>query len=254
MVRGGGRRIGMTSNRSSDTPFLGGPDTVEITVVEHPFTFRSSQDKELNALIVGAVNAMGGVGDDAQLTYERAIGALAERAEEALGVILAEYEAMPEEQYLDRWSLVHLISELRLPGAVKALNRIITSRVPTERAPESHDISTVTEEVMIRTTAVEGVVRLSADGVEEARRVLLRHARNRTFSIRRACVQGLMETGTDEDKRELRSLLKERGEERLLEIRRMDVREAPQPIGGRFVVHPDVKDAPPAHDLGRQEG
>ena len=48
---------------------------------------------------------------------------------------------------------------------------------------------------MIRTTAVEGLVRLSAEGVEEARKVLLRHARNRTFSIRRASVQGLMETG-----------------------------------------------------------
>jgi hypothetical protein len=254
MVPGGGRRIGMARNRSSDTPFLGGPDTLEITVNEHPFTFRSSKDQDLNALIVAAVNGMGAVGDDAEETYRRALGALAGRADEAMGVILAEYEDLPEEQYLDRWSLVHLISELRLPGAVKALNRIITSRVPAERAPDSHDISTVTEEVMIRTTAVEGVVRLSADGVEEARRVLLRHARNRTFSIRRACVQGLMETGTDEDKKELRSLLKERGEERLLEIRRMDVREVPQAIGGRFVVHPDVKDAPPSHDLGSQEG
>jgi hypothetical protein len=62
-----------------------------------------------------------------------------------------------------------------------------------------------------------------------------------------------METGTEGDKKELRSLLKERGEEHLLEIRRMDVREVPQAIGGRFVVHPDVKDAPPAHDLGSRE-
>ena len=244
----------MVNRKSSDTPFLGGPDTLEAKVVEHPFSFRGSPDKELNALIVEAVNRMGGVGDRAEDDYRRALEPLRERAEEAVDVVFAEYEALPEEGYLDRWSLVQLLSELRSPKATKILNRIITSRIPAEKAKPSHDISTVTEEVMIRTTAVEGVVRLSADGVEEARKVLLRHAKHRVLSIRRACVQGLMETGTDEDRKELRALLKERGEERLLEIKRIDVREAPQATGGRFVVHPDVKTEAPPHDLGRGEG
>ena len=97
-------------------------------------------------------------------------------------------------------------------------------------------------------------MRLSADGVEEARTVLLRHARHRVFWIRRASVQGLMETGTDGDRKQLRALLKERGDQELLKIKRIDVREAPQPIGGRFVVHPDVKTEPPPHDLGGREG
>ena len=244
----------MVNRKSSDTPFLGGPDTLEAKVVEHPFSFRGSPDKELNALIVEAVNRMGGVGDRAEDDYRRALEPLRERAEEAVDVVFAEYEALPEDGYLDRWSLVQLLSELRSPKATKILNRIITSRIPAEKAKPSHDISTVTEEVMIRTTAVEGVVRLSADGVEEARKVLLRHAKHRVLSIRRACVQGLMETGTDEDRKELRALLKERGEERLLEIKRIDVREAPQATGGRFVVHPDVKTEAPPHDLGRGEG
>jgi hypothetical protein len=107
--------------------------------------------------------------------------------------------------------------------------------------------------VIIRTTAVEGVVRLSADGVEEARKVLLRHAANRTFSIRRASVQGLLATGEDADKRELRALLKERGEEGLLKISRRDVREVPQATGGRYVVHPDVKREAPPPDLGTEQ-
>jgi hypothetical protein len=240
--------------KSSDTPFLGGPDTLETRVVEHPFSFRGSDDEELNALIVEAVNRMGGTGEDAEDNYRRALDALAKRASEALEVIVAEYEALPEDRYLDRWSLVHLLSELRLPEAAGALNRIITSRIPAEKAKGSHDSSTVAEEVIIRTSAVEGVVRLSADGVEQARKILLRHAGNRTFSIRRASVQGLLETGEDTDKRELRALLKERGEQGLLRIRRMDVREVPQATGGRFVVHPDVKREAPPPDLGRKEG
>jgi hypothetical protein len=243
----------VVAGKSPDTPFLEGPDTVETRAVEHPFSFRGSGDEALNALIVEAVNRMGSVGKDAEADYRRALEELGKRADEALEVIVAEYEALPEESYLDRWSLVQLLSELRLPAAAQPLNRIITSRIPAEKARGSHDASTVAEEVMIRTTAVEGVVRLSADGVEEARKILLRHARNRTFSIRRASVQGLLETGEDADKRELRALLKERGDEGLLRIKRMDVREVPQPAGGRFVVHPDVKREPPPPDLGSKE-
>lgn len=243
----------MVDRKSSDTPFLGGPDTLDAKVIEHPFSFRESGDEGLNALVVEAVNRMGGAGEDAEDRYQRALEPLRERADEAVELVSAEYEALPEESYLDRWSLVQLLSELRNPGAIKALNRIITSRIPGEKAKEAHDVSTVTEEVMIRTTAVEGLVRLSAEGVEEARQVLLRHAKHRRLSIRRACVQGLMETGDDADRRELRALLKERGDEDLLKIKRIDVRAAPQPIGGRFVVSPDVKREPPPHDLGREE-
>ena len=59
-----------------------------------------------------------------------------------------------------------------------------------------------------------------------------------------------METGTDNDKRKLRRLLKQRNEEGLLKIRRVDVRSVPQPIGGRFVVPAQVKSEAPPPDLG----
>src|SRR6266404_4833386 len=238
------------NSKSSDTPFLARPDTLETKRTEHPFSFRTSKAKDLNALVVEAINRMGGVGDDAEENYRRALNSLTKSGPRVLDVILAEYEDLPEDRYLDRWSLVQLVAELRYPEAVKPLNRIIAARIPAEKAKGSHDVSTVAEEVMIRTTAVEGLVRLSADGVAEARELLLKHAGNRTFSIRRACVQGLMETGTDDDKRKLRRLLKERKEEGLLKIRRVDVRSVPQPLGGRFVVPPQVKSEAPPPDLG----
>ena len=193
---------------------------------------------------------MGGVGEDAEEDYRRALSSLRKRGPGILEVIVTEYEDLPEDCYLDRWSLVQLLVELRYPEAVKLLNRIIAARIPAEKVRKSHDMSTVAEEVMIRTTAVEGLVRLSADGVTEARELLLKHAAHRTFSIRRACVQGLMQTGTDDDKRKLRRLLKERKEDDLLKIKRVDVRSVPQPIGGRFVVPPQVKSEAPPPDLG----
>jgi hypothetical protein len=235
--------------KSPDTPFLAGPDSLETRVVEHPFTFQSSQSPELNALIVEAVNRMGGVGDDAEENYQKALKHLSQRGPEALEILVAEYEQLPEDHYLDRWSLVHLISELRLPAALRALNRILGARIPAEKLRGSHDNSTAAEELMIRTTAVEGVVRLSASGLGEARAVLLKQATNRVFSIRRACVQGLLETGTDDDRKRLRRLLKERKDNALLAIRRVNVWEAPQAVGGRHVVPPQVKNEVPPPEL-----
>jgi hypothetical protein len=244
----------MLRSKSTDTPFLAGPDTLEIRQTEQPFSFQNSKDEKLNASVVEAINRMGGVGADAEENYRRALSSLRNRGPSVLDVIVAEYEDLPEDSYLDRWSLVQLLVELRFPEAVKPLNRIIAARIPAEKFRKSHDMSTVAEEVMIRTTAVEGLVRLSADGVAEAREMLLRHAAHRTFSIRRACVQGLMQTGTYDDKRKLRHLLKERKEEGLLKIRRVDVRSVPQPIGGRFVVPAQVKSEAPPPDLGSTKG
>jgi hypothetical protein len=245
----------MATGKSADTPFLGGPDTLEITRVEHPFRFRGG-DEGLNARIVEAINRMGAVGDDADRSYQEAIETLQKQADEALRVIAGAYEAMPEESYLDRWSLIYLAAELRRPAAFAFLDDVVGSTIPDERYPDAHDVSTTTEEVILRTTAVEGIVRLAAAGVEEARAALLRHLRHPQLSVRRACVQGLVETGSDRDHRELRALLAETGEERLLEIRRLDVREVPQATGGQFVVPSDVKDEVPVHDLGtgRREG
>jgi hypothetical protein len=63
----------MAKGKSSDAPVLRTPDTVQIKVAEHPFLFRGSRNKEVNALIVEAVNRMGGVGDDAEERYRRAL-------------------------------------------------------------------------------------------------------------------------------------------------------------------------------------
>ena len=92
----------MVDWKSSDIPFLGGPDTLEAKVVVHPFSFAGSGDRELNALVVEAVNRMGGSGEHAEDRYQRAPAPLWERAGEVVDVVFAEYEAQPEESHLDR--------------------------------------------------------------------------------------------------------------------------------------------------------
>ena len=127
----------MLPSKGFDTPFLESPDTLETQRTEHPFSFQTSKDKQLNAVIVDAINRMGGVGDDAEENYRRALRSLTKWGPGVLDVIVAEYDDLPEDRYLDRWSLVQLLVELRYPEAVKPLNRIIAARIPAEKARKS---------------------------------------------------------------------------------------------------------------------
>lgn len=242
----------MKSRQGTDTPISGAVDTVKTKVIEHPFSFRASTDAELNKLIVAAVNHMGGTGEGAEDAYQQSLRALRGRAEDAVKVVVAEYAALPEDQYLDRWSLVELLSALRHRSALDALGRIVASEIPPERSKDPHSFSTAGEEVMIRTTAVDALGRLRAAGVAEAGRLLLRGVEHSNFSVRRASVQAIMESGSPDEQKALRELLDRRQETRLLEIKRRDVREVPQAIGGRFVVNQDRKnEAPPPELKGR---
>ncbi len=239
----------MKTRQGTDTPVVGSVDTLKIKVVEHPFSFRDSPDEHLTALIVTAINHMGGVGEHAEEAYQRALAALRDHVDAVVKTVAAEYSRVPENQYLDRWSLVQLFAELPHPSALATLERILASDIPPERSKDPHGHSTVGEEVMIRTTAVDALARLHAAKIVEAGRILLRYAEHPTFSIRRACVQAVMETGSPDEQKNLQKILQKRGETSLLEIRRRDVREVPQATGGRFIVRDDRKNEPPSPGL-----
>src|SRR5438034_2384773 len=117
----------MLSSKSSDTPFLGSPDTLEIRQAEHPFSFRNSKDEKLNALIVEAVNRMGGVGDDAEENYRRALNSLTKRGPSVLDVILAEYENLPEDSI---WTVGHSCNSSSNFAIQKHSNRSTESLLP----------------------------------------------------------------------------------------------------------------------------
>ena len=42
----------MLPSKGFDTPFLESPDTLETQRTEHPFSFQTSKDKQLNAVIL----------------------------------------------------------------------------------------------------------------------------------------------------------------------------------------------------------
>jgi HEAT repeat protein len=243
----------MPKSSNVDTPSNEPFDTLHIEVTEHPFTFRG--DERLAALVVEAVNLMGGFGEDAEDQYQRHLGVLREQGAEVVPLITDAYPRLPDSAYVDRWSLIQLLADLESPVATGPLKEFLAEEIPEESSHDPHSFSTVAEEVMIRTTAVEALARVAARGDPDAIGVLHEQVRHPQFSIRRAAVQALVDTGDLRVLDRLREELSETGELRLLDIKRIDVTEAPQATGGLFLARPgtDERDEPPPHNFtGRQ--
>jgi hypothetical protein len=183
----------MKTNRTFDSPKLNKDDNLKIKVIPHPFSFKNSKNKVLNNLIVEVVNLMGGIGECAEQNYKCAIEKILKNKSNVLKIITDELSEMPAEKYLDRWSLMYLLIELKSSKSLNYLAEIIESEIPPEKSKSAHDFTTVGEEVIIRTTAVEGVFRLAFDGDKNALEILYKNITNKNFSIKRACIQAILE-------------------------------------------------------------
>jgi len=235
--------------RGGDTPRLrGSDDALDVKAVAHPFNFRKYQgEAELTERIVEAINRMGGAGSEAEDAYRSCVDRLRRKQKAAINVIEAEYRDMADDAYLDRWSLVMLLVELQDERSLQFFDELLGSPIPEEKSADPHGFSTVGEEVMLRTTAVEGLERMAADGSERAIEVLLKHAGHEVFSIRRAIAQALVEVGGEDMRKTLEEKLSPRHRD-VLNIRRTDVRKVEQAEGGLFVKTRDDAATPPPNE------
>lgn len=235
--------------RAADTPRLLVDDHLKVETIAHLFNFERSVDAELAQRIVDTINLMGGVGEQAETCYQKALDGLARRSKEVINALAEEYERLEARHYLDRWALIQLMAELRHEAALEPADRLLSSRIPEEQSRDPHSFTTVGEEVMIRTTAVEAVTRMAADGSARALDILLRHAGHENFSVKRAAIQGYLAYGGEQARATLLKTLPER-DHHILDIQRVDVRQVPQAEGGLHLVCRNSKADLPAHDLG----
>ncbi|UUV31120.1 hypothetical protein NQK81_41270 [Amycolatopsis roodepoortensis] len=235
----------MPTPRNPDTPSLGpGGDNLEAG--PDSSGLGSFSDSEIGELVTQATETMAASGEDAERNYQRSLDRLRERADDVVPALGAQYDALSEEQYLERWGLVQLLTDLRHPAAASVLENVLRQPIPPERSDDpAHGISTVGEEVIIRTTAVEALARLASAGDSAAKELLLRQVRHEVFTIRRAAVQAIAESGDTELTGRVREELSGTEDERLLNIRRVDVRGVPQAVGGRHVKDSRADDVPP---------
>lgn len=217
-----------------DTPKVLSDDSLKIEVKTHPFNFNESRDQQLNEQIAKAINLMGGTGDNAEANYQSALADLTRKSKEVVSVLASEYKNIPKNQYLDRWSLVQLSVDLKDPSSLPILDEILSSQIPPEESKDPHSFSTVREEVIIRTTAVEALIQIAADRNTQALELLLKHVQHENFSIKRASIQGYLANGGEEAHETLLRVLPKK-DHHILNIHRKDVREVPQAEGGMYL-------------------
>jgi HEAT repeat protein len=236
---------------TSDTPRVDRDDSIKVEARPHPFSFNSSPDSRLNEKIVEAISRMGGVGADAERHYQAALEALRSDSKKVVRIVASEYSQLPIHQYLDRWSLVHLLAELKDPSSLPILDEILSSKIPPEQSKDPHSFSTSGEEIMIRTSAVEAVTRMASKN-KQALQILLKHVQHENLSVKRASIQGYIEHGGKNARRQLAKVLPKK-EHYILDIRRMDVRKVEQAQGGLFLTTRDTDELPPPQLSDKRE-
>jgi hypothetical protein len=152
---------------------------------------------DLAPAFIAATRAMGGVGEHAEERYQAALEELRRRPPgDLVALVRRGWESLPQAAYVERWGLVQLLTDLRLSSACELLGDIVATPIPQERAPEhDHRFPPAVREVILRTTAVEGLVRLAGQGNREAVELLARHVRDGQQAVRVACVVALRELG-----------------------------------------------------------
>jgi HEAT repeat protein len=192
-----------------------------------------------------SLDRMSAVGPDAETEYQAALATV--RAQPAADVmqlasdVLAE---LPEDAYLDRLALVQVLTDVGDSELVALFREVITSPIPPERSSDAdYKFTTRGREVIIRTTAVDGVARLAAEGSPEAVTCLLDNVTHENHTVRAACIVALQELGGEPAERARERVADE--DRNLLELRRVSVYDVPQAAGGSYVRNPGVHDETP---------
>ena len=211
-------------------------------------------------LLMNFMAAINAAGEDAEDVYKGALEALRGKADEAIIEIARLENCCHQGDYPTRWGLIHAAAELRHHAALPFFRSVVLTPIPPERSPDPHS-STVAEETILRTTAVDGVADLARRGDKAAVEALFDFMAVPSISIKRAAVQGLLKVEQGES---LRGRIEERlcPEDRfLLDIRPLDVRKAQQisdpeaqlSDAGRSASKPATPDLPDRARAGQRE-
>jgi hypothetical protein len=111
----------MAVQNMTDAPRVSPADELN-KVVRHAPLFETVKSPQLKALLEEALQRMSGLGEDAESQYQRALAALRDAGSEALNALAQEFERLAADQYVNRWAVVQLLTDLEDPRALDALN------------------------------------------------------------------------------------------------------------------------------------
>lgn len=215
-----------------DTPILGGTGErfeERLRIAEVRRLPDISGDERLYQGLLHLTALMTANGRNADEDYQVALREHREDEEFAV-LVLKTLDRLEESRYLERWALVQLAIDLEHPVAGDYLAHFVRSPIPEERSEDTaHGLSTVTEEVILRTTAIEGLARLFRRHVDSSDTLLDVIASSDYVAMRRAAWFALVDGGRRDALERARALLEEHGYGWIAELRRVPVQEAEQP-------------------------
>lgn len=205
------------------------PDaSVDDVLTDGPQRPNPISDSPVGLMLQDAIDATYADGEDAEERYQEALERLGEKRGEVLVEIARALGTCSEDDYPLRWSLIHVAAELRTESALPLLVSVVKTPIPAERSDDPHSYSTVAEETLLRTSAVEGVAYLAREGDDKAIGTLFDFLDIDSLSVRRAAVQGLLAAPQADDLRDRIAMCLPKTEHFLLDLRTVDVREVEQ--------------------------
>jgi hypothetical protein len=185
-------------------------------------------DGPAGVLLRTFVEAANSEGEDAQAVYEAALEALRQAPEQVAVGIARALGSCPDEDYTLKWTLVHAAAELKDAAVLPLLHELVTTPIPPEVSADPHSYSSVEDETVLRTTAVDGVSEIAARGDERAEGMLFEFLEVPSISIRRAAVQGLLQSPRGEELRARVAEYLPRDQRFLLELKATRVEDMEQ--------------------------
>jgi hypothetical protein len=190
-------------------------------------------------------------GENAAMIYDQALERLRSNAQGVVVEIAHVDSFLKETDYPSRWAVIFAASELRHPAALPYLRSVALSRIPSERSSDTHSFSTVAEETILRTTAVEGIGRLVLDHDAQAIDALFECLARPSISVRRAAVQELLAARGGDNQRDRIAAALPEDQRFLLDLRHINVDRAPQIRDPEQFLAPAARArpiSPPPHD------
>jgi hypothetical protein len=213
-----------------DAPRVGGNknfvDELTITAI-HRYPDVSG-DEQLYRTLMEALATMTGGGPDADENYQRTIRELRDD-DTFIDVVLKTLDALEEDEYQERWALIQLAIDLEQPAAGDYLVEFVRRDIPPERSKDPvHGVSTVTEEVILRTTAIEGLARLFRHDYDSSDALLEIVSSAEYVALRRASWFALIDNGRDDAVERARETLRDGDYGWIADLKRIPVHEAEQ--------------------------
>lgn len=204
------------------------PNAKHIDILNLERSGNKAMESSYKLLLENFLQAINNMGDDSEKLYKNALEQLRGHVKEIIVEIIRQETICEQTNYSRRWGLIFAACELKDNYSLPFLKNIVLAPIPHEQSKDPHSRSTVREETIIRTTAVDGIRSLAELGNKEALKSLFEFLSIPSLSIRRASIQGILANRNDDTTRKKILELLPKDQQFLVSLKPMKVQDFQQ--------------------------